>query len=537
VSAGTPSTVTFDVSWDKADMPSFWLDSMWVFVDYNKNGKMTRMLITGGTLTEHSAIKAGTGIFIEENPMGAWVYGDARTNGSFSATVQLYTDEPTVAGACAYASSYPPLGNWIDDTKIAFSGTPMYEITLTPSGGGAAETVEAGSTFLLPCDYTMSSFTDATGAPGRLCLKPAIYTLLSSGTVICSGSGVAFALEETEPGVRYQLLRNNSAVSEVVIGDGGFGIFLDLFTEVGTYLFTEVGTYTAQTVADGVYCESLMDGVIAVTANPAVLPGEIVTATTSAMAGIDPNVTIESLTDATGGSGNITYQWRRTGTSSATLTGSAATCTIGSTADAGTYYFNRYAKDAACDWVAATGTYTLNLDMPITLCEECCWDGDAASTWVDCYVTTYAYPFDKAATHTRVGWNGYGYPNYYENATSDRNGRANTEAISTYTPVSAVGLCKALGPGWYLPAYEELLNMSRAEEKYSPLNGHPGKRLLETPFYFYWSSTEFSNNDGRVMVSNSTGFATIVETVGIMSGGDKQSSLYNVRCAWRPEIE
>jgi hypothetical protein len=69
VSPGTPSTVTFDVEWNKADLDlkTLWLDSMWVFVDYNKNGKMTRMLISGGTLTAHS----GTGEFIPENTMGA----------------------------------------------------------------------------------------------------------------------------------------------------------------------------------------------------------------------------------------------------------------------------------------------------------------------------------------------------------------------------------------------------------------------------------------------------------------------------------
>jgi hypothetical protein len=33
-------TVTFNVRWDKnaAGMPSVWLDSAWVFVDYNKAG-------------------------------------------------------------------------------------------------------------------------------------------------------------------------------------------------------------------------------------------------------------------------------------------------------------------------------------------------------------------------------------------------------------------------------------------------------------------------------------------------------------------
>jgi hypothetical protein len=152
---------------------------------------MERLLISGGTLTEHTAAKAGTGEFIYENDMGAWVYGDARSAGSFSAKVQLFTKETdiVIAGACAYASSYPPVGNWLSDTKLGFTGTPMYEITLTD--GSATMTVEAGSTFLLPCSYTVSSFTDRTGAPGIInCKAPANLKFTPPTATICAGATV-----------------------------------------------------------------------------------------------------------------------------------------------------------------------------------------------------------------------------------------------------------------------------------------------------------------------------------------------------------
>jgi uncharacterized protein (TIGR02145 family) len=76
---------------------------------------------------------------------------------------------------------------------------------------------------------------------------------------------------------------------------------------------------------------------------------------------------VASAADATGGSGNITYQWRLTGSSganAATLTGDAATYAIGSDPDydaaGSTYYINRFAKDLTCntEWVASEGTYT-----------------------------------------------------------------------------------------------------------------------------------------------------------------------------------
>jgi hypothetical protein len=200
VSPGSPGTVTFDVEWNKADLPALWSDSMWVFVDYNKNGKMTRLLITGGTLTEHSPAKTGTGIFIAENPMGAWVYGDARTNSPFSATVQLFTDETTIAGACAYASSYPPVGRHVSDTEIAFAGTPGYEIALVHTDGITIETVESGSTFLLPCDYSMSSFTDATGAPGIKCFVPTGLSLTTNYGTICNGQSATLTASAANAG-------------------------------------------------------------------------------------------------------------------------------------------------------------------------------------------------------------------------------------------------------------------------------------------------------------------------------------------------
>jgi hypothetical protein len=114
--------------------------------------------------------------------------------------VELYTKETDIiiAGACAYASSYPPVGDWIDDTRIGFTGTPWYEVTLTPEGGGADETVKSGGTFLLPCSYTVSSFTDRTGAPGIInCKAPTALTLAASPETICAGEPATLTASAT----------------------------------------------------------------------------------------------------------------------------------------------------------------------------------------------------------------------------------------------------------------------------------------------------------------------------------------------------
>jgi uncharacterized protein (TIGR02145 family) len=49
----------------------------------------------------------------------------------------------------------------------------MYEILLAKPSGETA-TVKSGDTFLLPCNYTVTSFTDATGAPGISVGNPGI---------------------------------------------------------------------------------------------------------------------------------------------------------------------------------------------------------------------------------------------------------------------------------------------------------------------------------------------------------------------------
>jgi hypothetical protein len=168
-------TVTFNVSWDKPMPVEVWVDSAWVFVDYNKNGVMTRLPVTSATAS------AGTVTKIPGNDKGVWVAGDARTNDSFSAKIELFTEIKDVAGACAYASNYPPVGVYITETEITFSGTPMYNLLLEKDGGGT-ETVQSGNLFPVRDDYTVQSFTDATGAPGVI-VPHAVYCLFDPGAV------------------------------------------------------------------------------------------------------------------------------------------------------------------------------------------------------------------------------------------------------------------------------------------------------------------------------------------------------------------
>jgi uncharacterized protein (TIGR02145 family) len=192
VSAGSPSTVTFNVSWNREAMPvALWSDTVWVFVDYNNNGKMERLPVTGATLTATSAPDMGKVVEDAGNNQGMWVVGNARNAGAFTATVQLFTEVKNVAGACAYASNYPPVGEYTSAAKISFTGTPPYELLLAKaSAPGETEQVESGNKFLLPCNYTVTSFTDATGAPG---------IMGKSSTATAPGRTVDFTAFDPDP--------------------------------------------------------------------------------------------------------------------------------------------------------------------------------------------------------------------------------------------------------------------------------------------------------------------------------------------------
>jgi hypothetical protein len=143
-------------------------------VDYNKNGVMERLPVTSATAT------AGTVTKIPGNDKGVWVAGNARKNDSFSAKVELFTEIKDVTGACAYASNYPPVGEYIGTNVIQFTGTAPYTVMLE----GVSEPQTAGSYYMAA--GTIKSFTDKTGAPGVInCPPPVPPTVVDA--ILCFG--------------------------------------------------------------------------------------------------------------------------------------------------------------------------------------------------------------------------------------------------------------------------------------------------------------------------------------------------------------
>jgi hypothetical protein len=131
---------------------------------------MERLPVTDATAS------AGTVTKIPNNDKGVWVAGNARSAGSFSATVRLFTTVSSVGGACAYASNYPPVGEYISATEISFTGTPEYQVVLERVDKSTyTATVGKNKLLLIPSGEAALSFTDKTGAPGRLKPIPPPY--------------------------------------------------------------------------------------------------------------------------------------------------------------------------------------------------------------------------------------------------------------------------------------------------------------------------------------------------------------------------
>jgi uncharacterized protein (TIGR02145 family) len=259
VNAGT---VTFNVNWNKNTAQAMWSDTVWVFMDYNKAGATERLLLLpGATLTATSAPGVGKVIPEPGNNQGVWVVGNARTQGTFSATVKLLTAVKGVGGACAYASNYPPVGDYTVAKQISFTGTPPYNVVLKDNGGSIT-TQAVSSPYTVPDGYTVQSFVDWTGSPGIIikCLPPAIFDLKASATAYCPGASVTFSLSNTASGQTYRLYKDNVAVMDELTGTGNAATF--------TGVFAGAGVYTAQVEATDENCAAVMNGTHTVTVNP-----------------------------------------------------------------------------------------------------------------------------------------------------------------------------------------------------------------------------------------------------------------------------
>ncbi|MDR2361480.1 MAG: hypothetical protein LBD91_01990, partial [Prevotellaceae bacterium] len=257
---------------------------------------------------------------------------------------------------------------------------------------------------------------------------------------------------------------------------------------------TSASTYRARVraylTAGGTTCYSGYSTFTVGTVYSSFTAGSITTASDTTMAGTDPGITITNATPASGGDENITYQWRRSGTSLDTLSGSAATYSIGTAASnytgGGTYIFKRYAHDGTCNtsWEESSGQYTLTV---IVLCPPnsigaCTWTY-GPQIWSGILIREVAGCEDKR--RSSLSSDDYPPAQYY----SSGNGYYyNWTCVNTYATI----LCPS---PWRVPTlsdFNTLLSYTNAATLSSDW-GLPGLALVDIRYVGtygrYWSST------------------------------------------------
>jgi uncharacterized protein (TIGR02145 family) len=176
-------------------------DSVWVFVDYNTQGTMKRLPLTGAT--------ASTGTVRRPNDQGAWVVAPGGA-GAFSATVTLSSGTTYSYGSCAYAIPQPPKGEYTAYDAVKFTGTPPFELTFAAGGGSVSVPTAA---YTIPAGKTLASFTDATRAPGVFACTTPTITKQPNNSIICSNTPAHLDIMAS-PAAAYRWYKEGAPVSE-----------------------------------------------------------------------------------------------------------------------------------------------------------------------------------------------------------------------------------------------------------------------------------------------------------------------------------
>jgi uncharacterized protein (TIGR02145 family) len=304
-------------------------------------------------------------------------------------SAQTYTNAPTCYSASVTKSAtVNPLPAVVSANGNSRCGDGTVTLSATPSSnaiidwydsaidGAILNNGSATNNFLTPSISTSTTYYAQAHIPATGCVSASrtavlatVHTaptapagLTADKTTICSGEATPVILTATGGDA------GSGAVYEWGTGTVGSNLLSPSTTTANTYSVTVSDAITYWVRLKGTTsCSNATNGVsTSIGTYGAINAGAITTTSTTTWIGVNSKIMVEDYSTASGVSGTFTYLWLRTGTGGAsTLTANGAvsyTINSGDYATAGTYYFNRYAKDAACStaaWIAATGTYTL----------------------------------------------------------------------------------------------------------------------------------------------------------------------------------
>jgi hypothetical protein len=298
-----------------------------------------------------------------------------QSTGSWVLTVLA---DPTVTIAAAQSICYNTAGSALTATVSGGSGANTYTwkwgTTTACNDGTSTSTGNTLATGNLTASryyqvMTTQAVSGCASTYSATVLKT-VYTQFKAGNIattgqtICYGGTVSAISSSTAASggngtISYEWRRNGTAIAST-----------NAAAYTPTAFNTTAGAHTFTRWAHDVTCNSTWTqstGQWVLTVRTAFTAGAITTGSTTTEPGVAPSVTVANATAASGGYGTISYQWRRSGSSAATLTGSSVTYALNTDASnygsVGNYYFNRYAKDATCNttFTASSGQYTLTV--------------------------------------------------------------------------------------------------------------------------------------------------------------------------------
>ena len=338
---GTPATVTFKVEWQNASIP--YNNRVWVWIDSCPVSGTTPAVSFSTATVSNPTKTGGNGTITGATTRGFFIEYANATNTGTTVTAKL-TNATGQFNWCAYGSDYPPNATVNAGGGYTLSGTRPFTIN--------GSTVNATTFGAGTC---ITSITDPTGRPDGFA-TPTLTVATSNPAARCGAGAVmlsATASGGTTTAMTYTWIVGSSAAQTTTTGSLSHSV-------------AEGSTTYSVTVTNANGCTSVAKtGTITVHNN--FTAGAITTASGTATAGTNPNITIGHSSAAIGGDGTITYQWRRSGTSSATLNYNYPTYPLSNSATnystVGTYYFTRYAHDGTCNtaWAASSGQYTLTV--------------------------------------------------------------------------------------------------------------------------------------------------------------------------------
>jgi hypothetical protein len=304
----------------------------WVLVEYTTDPSPDLATMSRATFTDESITPPSAGTLAAENR------GFLLTS-SATITAKLSGVSDSRFSWCGYAFGAPPNATVNPEGGYTLRGTPPFIVN--------GSTLTAGETTFGP-GTCIESITDFTYNPeGRIPDPPAV-TVSASEQYVDPGTEVTFTATASGGATNAMTYTWDIAGTETTSTTNPYSQILSTPCEA---------TYTVRvTNANG--CTSTVSNAGSITVFSA---GTIATATVYTTAGNPPpSPTVHPTSLAAACAANIEYQWRRSGESAATLSDTPNyVLSSDDYAAAGTYYFNRYAKNKAGDWVPAEGTYTL----------------------------------------------------------------------------------------------------------------------------------------------------------------------------------